>query len=1175
MECPECQTEIPDNANFCLKCGYALGEKEQQPKPSFIRDAERKRITALFSDLSGYTAMTEKLDPEDVKDITSNIFTGVKDIINKYEGFLEKFAGDGVLALFGVPKTHEDDPIRAIRAALEIHEFVEKLNPRYESKVSRPLCMHSGINTGLAVTVDVNPVKGTHGVTGDVINVAARLSDMATAGEILVGSDTYKATHSNFTFQSIKPTVVKGKSKPIRAYKVMPEKMVSADVHQKMLISSEMVGRDQELAKLELHILKVVNGQGSVINIFGEPGIGKSRLLAELRKRDVITRVSFLEGRSISIGKNLSFHPIIDLFKHWAKIKEDDTKIEASDKLEFAIRNVCGDDADEVFPFVATMLGMKLSGKPAQRVEGIEGDALEKFIFKNVRDLLIRSTEIIPIVIVMEDLHWADTTSLNLLESLFRLALTHRVVFFNVFRPGYWQEPGRKVIALSQWLPDVDFAELSLKPLDKRTGEILVDKMLQAKGLRIKIKQQIVDRAGGNPFFIEEVARSFIEEGAIVRTNGAFEVTDKINHMVIPPTINDVLLSRIDRLEEQTRELIKIASVIGRNFFDRILKEVATSVDGVDDRLAYLKDTQFIRDRIRMEELEYLFKHALAQEAAYESTLIQQRKTLHQEVAKAIEKIFTERLHEFYGMLAFHYSKAEEPEKTEEYMMKAGEEALRSSASDEALHFYKEALRLYLDKYGDRADSDKLSILEKNIGIALFNKGDYKDALVFFDTVLRRWGYPLQKKSVAGIIKFIWNLIVLLKMVYWRLPNSNRIPNNYDIEAFELICQTGEALTHVDNTTAFLSIMEFYRHIKKFDPSKTLMAPRSWAGLSAGFSASGLSFKLSNRMYEIANTFALAEDIRIRLKILGNGYCNYCHQGDWKKINDLDEDLLTSSLSIGDFFSVGFCFWFIGIVKGEQGEFDQLLKIIDRMNGIGEEYGSSIIIIEAQLLKTDYFLKKRSVQEALSTSDLGISLSRESGTELNEILFLGFKAEAQLMAGNTKGASDSIIQASKIIENNKSTVFPFFSSSYKIASFILKIEKLKKIIHSDSSLDKNHAQKLAYKAGKNAVKNSRTYAPYRTKTFKVMGEYFWLIGKQTKALKWWGKAIKDGEHLNARIDLSRTYFEVGKRLLEPHSRYKQHNGVYAKDYLDKARAMFEEMDLQRDIDELDRITQNS
>ena len=143
MECPECQTEIPDNANFCLNCGYALGEKEQQPKPSFIPDVERKRITALFSDLSGYTAMTEKLDPEDVKDITSNIFTGVKDVINKYEGFLEKFAGDGVLALFGVPKTHEDDPIRAIRAALEIHEFVEKLNPRYESKLSRPLCMHS------------------------------------------------------------------------------------------------------------------------------------------------------------------------------------------------------------------------------------------------------------------------------------------------------------------------------------------------------------------------------------------------------------------------------------------------------------------------------------------------------------------------------------------------------------------------------------------------------------------------------------------------------------------------------------------------------------------------------------------------------------------------------------------------------------------------------------------------------------------------------------------------------------------------------------------------------------------------------------------------------------------------------------------------------------------------
>jgi len=794
MKCPKCQTELPETANFCLKCGQGLNAREQPPKPSSIPEAERKRVTALFSDLTGYTAMTERLDPEEVKEITGRIFDGVRKVVRKYDGFIEKFAGDGVLALFGVPRAHEDDPIRAIRAAREVHALVEALNPRYEMKVGRALSMHSGVNTGLVVTADVDPEKGTHGVTGETINVAARLSGLAEARDILVGQDSYRASQGHFTFQSLKPVKVKGKSEHIPIYKVLSRKTATARVNQEMQVSSEMVGRDQELAKLELHILKAVNGQGSVVNVFGEPGVGKSRLLAELRQRDVISRVSFLEGRSISIGKNLSFHPIIDLFTQWARIKEDDAQAEASNKLEAAIRRVCGDETAEVFPFVATMMGMKFLGKHSQRVEGIEGEVLKKLILKNVRELLIRSSEIIPIVIVMEDLHWADTTSLELLESLFRLTQTCRVVFINVFRPGYWQGDERKVETLPEWLPEVDFVEIGIKPLDRQSGEVLVANMLQVKGIRNAVKQQIVDRAGGNPFFIEEIIRSLIDEGAIVRTNGAFEVTEKIDHVVIPSTINDVLTARIDRLEEQTRDLIKVASVIGRSFFDRILKEVATSIEGVDERLAYLKDAQFIRDRMRMEELEYLFKHALAQEAAYESTLIQQRKALHGKVAQSIEKIFQERLHEFYGMLAFHYSKADDLEKAEEYMEKAGDEALRSSASSEALHYFQEALQLYNVKYGNDADPVKLANFEKNIGIALYTKSLWAESVKHFDKMLNLWNVNTSPNTFLTLAKFSKNAISIMTGLYF-LVKRRKILSNETMKFWK--CFTGKALPNI------------------------------------------------------------------------------------------------------------------------------------------------------------------------------------------------------------------------------------------------------------------------------------------------------------------------------------------------------------------------------------------
>jgi class 3 adenylate cyclase len=405
MKCPKYRAENREGAKFCDHCGHRLEGVPAAAEAHLTLDAERKRVTVLFSDLTGYTAMTSKLDPEEVKEITSRIFEGVRGIVSKYEGFIERFAGDGVLALFGVPKAHEDDPIRAIHAAREIHELFESLSPLYEAKIGRPLSMRSGVNTGLALAADVDPTKGAHGVTGDAINVAARLSDLPQAREILVSPDTRKACQDHFTFQPLTPTKVKGKSEPIPICKVISAKAPKTGVRLDRQVSSEMVGRHSELAKLELQVLKAVNGQGSVVNVIGEAGIGKSRLIAELKKREAMKRATFLEGRAISIGKSLSFHPIIDILKQLARIGEDDGEPAARDKLETAIRRVCRDETDEVFPFVAKMMGMKLTGKHAERVRGIEGEALEKLILKNVRELIIKGCELRSSVIIMEDLH--------------------------------------------------------------------------------------------------------------------------------------------------------------------------------------------------------------------------------------------------------------------------------------------------------------------------------------------------------------------------------------------------------------------------------------------------------------------------------------------------------------------------------------------------------------------------------------------------------------------------------------------------------------------------------------------------------------------------------------------------------------------------------------------------
>jgi len=1169
MKCPKCRTELPDAAKFCLECGHRLEGAPAVAQPCPALEAQRKRVTALFSDLSGYTAMTSKLDPEEVKEITSRIFDGVRAVVNKYEGFIERFAGDGVLALFGVPKAHEDDPIRAIRAAREIHELVDSLSPQYESKVGRGLSMHSGINTGLAVTADVDPEKGTHGVTGDAINVAARLSDLAQAREILVGPDTHRACKSHFSFQALKPAKVKGKSEPIPIYKVLSAKAPKAGVRLDRQVSSEMVGRDSELDKLELQVMKAINGEGSVVNVVGEAGIGKSRLIAELKKRDVMRRVTLLEGRAISIGKNLSFHPIIDLLKQWAGIAEDDSEAAAFDRLEKAIRTVRPEETHEILPFVATLMGMKLTGRHAERVKGIEGEGLEKLILKNVRELLIRSAELIPTVILMEDLHWADTSSIELLESLYRLAEKHRIAFINVFRPGYFDGDDANI---GEKLP-VSFAEISIRPLDKNHSETLIDNMLDIKGLPYSLKTQIVDRAGGNPFFIEEVVRSLIDEGAVVRKDSGFEVTDKIEKVVIPPTINDVLMARIDRLEEGTRDLVKVASVIGRSFFDRIIRDVADSIEDMDDRLAYLKDVQIIRDRVRMQELEYLFKHALAQEAAYESTLIQQRKALHLKVAQSIERVFQEKLHEFYGMLAYHYSQGEDLEKAEEYMTKAGEEALRSSASSEALSYFQEALRLYLDKSGDTADPETLANFEKNIGLAFFNKGQYANAVKYLDGVLQRWGAGSPRKKILALIRAVLDLPIIIANLYFPSHRAKRAPDTREGEILDLSSKRAVALNYVDTRRFFPEMLRIARRSDQLDLRRLEKACQMWSAMNALFSFSGLSFKLGEKCLERAEGIVDRNNIMdvIAYK-MQDALHNHC-AGTWSRLGDYDEASVNGALRSGEFWYASTYIRFFGQVRAEQGEFAEAETLVERWSETAEAFDHDMGRLHCHALKADFLIKTRQLHEAKVVADAGISLSGQRNLAPSQIHLIGYKVIALIMLNDVDGANKAILHAKELIAE-QGIVVPVFRAPYVLGRFLTDIQLLKEAIDSKNRESVSKYRRRAYESGKAALNHSRKYAPYRTWTRRLMGDYYWLIGKQGKALKWWGKAIQEGKRLGARPDLSRTYFEVGKRLLEPRSKYKQLNGIDSNGYLEKAGILFEEMGLERDLDDLERLKEH-
>ncbi len=854
----------------------------------------------MFADVAGFYSISEKLDPVDVHEIMDSCFRILLNQIHHFEGTANEFLGDGMMALFGAPVAHENHAQKACFAALAIQNALMPYSRKLKDIYGVDLKMRIGLNSGFVVVGAIGDnMRMDYTAHGDTANLAARMESMAQPGTILVGESTYRLAGNAFEFESLGLMPVKGKEKPAAVYRLM-DKAITDRARFDREIFSPMVGRELELLRLEELIIKAIDGEGSVVNVVGEAGIGKSRLLAELKNRDVMKRVKLIEGRAISMGRNLSFYPIIDLLKNWARIREDDSEKTAMSKLQEAIRRVSADEVDEIFPFVGTLMGMKLSGEQAARIKGIEGESLEILIFKNIRELLIRSTEIIPVVIVIDDLHWADTSSLVLIDVLYRLAGTRKVVFINVFRPGYWDREEKTPANLRERETALLLSEIAIKPLDFQNSITMINNMLDIKGLHHGMKTRIIERAEGNPFFIEEVVRALIDEGAVVVTNGGFEVTDKIHDVVIPTTINDVLMARIDRLDEECRNIVKVASVIGRSFFYRILADVISQVEGLDDKLDYLKQVQLIRQRTRMKELEYFFKHALTQEAAYESTLLKHRKQLHVKVAESIQRIFSERLHEFYGLLAYHYSLAEDLEKTEEWMTKAGEEALRSSASSEALHYYQEALRLYLAKSVKAADSEKLADFQKNIAIAYYNRVEHDKALSYFDKVFQCW----EKRSSNSKLSILSKLANICSVIWFRqnFPDwgKKRIPDQRVNMFFDLVQKKARSLMYINPMRMFMESIGECRESLNYDLNKLDNA--AGVHLSTGGVLCVVGFLRIGELV-LANAVKLVNKLKAKDFVMYNNVLTVSNYiiGKWSLIPAYEDSVSTLALKNGFF----------------------------------------------------------------------------------------------------------------------------------------------------------------------------------------------------------------------------------------------------------------------------------
>jgi class 3 adenylate cyclase/tetratricopeptide (TPR) repeat protein len=1196
MKCPQCQTENPRGAKFCNECGHYLIplaksipqflsfheklERIQRYLPRGLTqkiltqkdkiEGERKQVTVMFCDMEGFTPLVERLGPEKAYSIMDQIYEILIHKVYDYEGTVNEMTGDGIMALFGAPIAVEEAPQRSLWSALSIHSEIAKFNE--QNSEIEPIKMRIGVHTGPVVVGTLgNDLRVEFKAVGNTVNLASRMEELAESGSTYVTEETFRLTEGIFRFEALGEKAIRGKNSAIPVYKVVSGKTdgYRPRLGSERMIYSDMIGRDSKLNRLELQVMKVINGEGSVVNIIGEAGIGKSRLVAELKKREVMKKVKILEGRAISIGRNLSFHPIIGIFKQWAQIMEDDREAMALGKLEAAVSRLIPEELGEVLPFVAVLMGMKLSGRYAERVKGIEGEALEKLILKSVRKLLIKVTEQTPLVIIVEDLQWADTSSIELMESLFRLAETKRVLFINIFRPGIQKTSDRIIETVKDGLT-VYNVEIALEPLDKQMSEVLINNMLNISGVHHAIIDQIVQRAGGNPFFIEEVVRSFIDENAVVLKDRTFQVTRKIERIAIPTTLNDVLMARIDRLDEVTRNLVKFASVIGRYFFYRILLEVASTVEDIDERLSHLKEVQLVQERRRMGEVEYLFKHTLAQEAVYESILPQKRKELHLKVADSIEKIFSERLHEFYGMLAYHYSKAESPEKSEEYLIKAGEEALRSSASNEALHYYQKALGLYLKKYGDKADPEKVAMLEKNIAHALYNRGQYVEAVEYFEKALDHHWRKLPKHETLAFIMFLSAFFQFIIALYFPYLKFRKIPTQSDNEIVDLFFKKLKSLAIINQKRFFIESFHFFKIVTGFNLQKFELGIGLFVGASTLFSFTGISFRLSRKILDFAKGRVFKGQAKIFIIYELSEVLHNYSEGNWKAIDNYDEDLVNKNLSLGEIWNVSQHLYWHGLSNIYQGSLDSALSMVDKLNNIVEEYENDFSLLLKYELNTNVLLEYRKLSDALIEVEKAIGFAQSADLPLFLFDLYSFKLWIHILMGNTEEAEKSLQQANKM--RSRIHAVPVMLSTFHLCQFQYFLNRLEEPISSSSQSGLLHYRQEIIATCKMLLKVLRKTAQHRTESYKLIGVYYWMIDKQRKALKWWQKAIDEGQRLGADLELSRTYFEVGKRLLESGSQDKMPNGIKAEGYLKRARALFTKIGLQWDLDELDRVT---
>jgi class 3 adenylate cyclase/predicted ATPase len=709
--CPTCATENPPHAKFCAECASPLtGQTPALKLPSTASsprtytpkhlaerilteqvaletrgaaDGERKTITALFADLKGSTALIEGLDPEEARAILDPALQLMMDAVHRYEGYVAQTLGDGIFALFGAPLAHEDHPQRALYAALRMQEEIRRYSDELRLKRGVPLSLRVGINTGEVVVRSIrkDDLHTDYVPVGHSTNLAARMEQMATPGSILITEYTRRLTEGYFDLKPLGAADIKGLEAPLNVYEVRG----AGPLRTKLQVAAQrgltrFVGRYTEMEQLRRALEQATAGHGQIVGVMGEPGLGKSRLFYEFK----LTSQSgclVLEAYSVSYGKVSPYLPLAELLKVYFDITPEDDGRRRREKIMGKVLAL-DRSLEDTLPYLFALLGIEDQPSPLQQMDA---QIRRRRTFEALKKLFVRESLNQPLILIFEDLHWIDTETQGFLDVLSESVASVRILLLTNYRPEYRHEWGSKTY----------YTQLRLVPLGRVEAEELLTFMLGTDASLTALKELILERTEGTPFFIEEVVQTLAEVGVLDGERGHYRPTHHAPTLQIPTTVQGVLAARIDRLASEEKALLQQLSVIGREFPLSLIRQVLPQPEEELYRLlSSLQRKEFLYEQPAFPEVEYLFKHALTQGVAYNSVLMERRKVLHEQTAQVLEALYAGSLEEHYSDLAHHYSRSDNTHKAVEYLQLAGQQAVQRSAHAEAIGHLTAALEL-------------------------------------------------------------------------------------------------------------------------------------------------------------------------------------------------------------------------------------------------------------------------------------------------------------------------------------------------------------------------------------------------------------------------------------------------------------------------------------------------